>query len=89
MIEQEEVIKTIEGYKFLAIDHKDEQIIIVMSEVQNGYRGFSLSQDNTGYSLSPCFIATTFIKSNDEKRFDFTNNLKECFDYLIARNHIG
>ena len=55
--------------------------------VENGYNGFTLSWDNRGYSLSPMFIATTFIK-NTENRYDFTNDIEEALNYFIGWNHV-
>jgi hypothetical protein len=77
----EQVLEQINGFKFLAIDRKDARIIIIMSEVENGYNGFSLTLDNRGYSLSPFFIASTFIK-NTESCYDFTNNFNEALAFL-------
>lgn len=86
-MERENILEQIKDYKFLVIDHKEERIVIVMKECENGYHGFSLELDNQGYSLSPMFIASTFIK-NTEKQLDFTNDIDEAFNYLIGWNHV-
>lgn len=86
-MEKERVLEIIRGYKFLAIDHKQERIIAVMEDVENGYRYFDITWDNRGYSCNPGFIASTFIK-NTENRYDFTNNIQEALNYFIGWNHV-
>ena len=86
-MKKEQVLEIIKGYKFLAIDHKEERIVIVMEDVANGFKGFTLSWDNQGYSCNPMFIASTFIK-NTESRYDFTNDIDEAFNYLIGWTHV-
>lgn len=83
---REQITAQIAGYIFLVIDHKDEQIVVVMEEVENGYKGFALSEDNEGFTLNLFFIASTFIKANPAKRYEFTNDLDEAFDYLSVWN---
>lgn len=85
-MEKNEVIQQITGYLFLAIDHKEERVIVCMENVEHGYNGFSLGQDNRGYTLSPLYIASSFIKST-ERRYDFTHDLQEAFDGLFLWNH--
>lgn len=82
-MDKKQVITETKGYKFLAIDSKEQRIIVIMNDAKEGYDGFSLSIKNgIGYSLSPIFIASTFI-SNTEINYDFTNDIEDAFRYLL------
>lgn len=87
IMEKTNILNIIKGYKFLAIDTKQQRIVVAMHDVENGFEGFTLSLDNRGYSLSPMFIASTFI-SNTEDRYIFTNNLDEAFGFCDRWIHL-
>lgn len=80
-MKKEDILEKIKGYKFLAIDTKEKRVIVIMSDVTNGYNGYTLKLNNLGYSLSPFYITSTFIK-NTEKIYDFTNDINNALNFL-------
>lgn len=82
---KQEVLELIKDYKFLAINHKKERVIIITNEVEEGYNGYSLTWDNEGYSLSPFFICSTSI-GWAENVYDFTKNIDEALSYFYLWN---
>lgn len=80
---EKEILDQINEYLFLALDKRENRVIVATNEVENGYRGFVLGYDNTGYNLSPLYIAATFIQSNEDN-YDFTNDLDEAINFLTT-----